>query len=130
MNLSFCHYEMFLLSFVILFALKFLSDIMSTICLLFDGNLSLSFCFQPMCVSYRQYIVGLGFLFGPTLMSFFFPFGPPPWHMQVPRLVVESEVQLQAYATATAMPEASCVCDQRCSLRQHQILNPLNRARY
>ena len=32
-------------------------------------------------------------------------------HIEVPRLGVELEQQLLAYATATAMPDQSCVCD-------------------
>ena len=31
--------------------------------------------------------------------------GLHPWHMEIPRLGVESELQLLAYATATAMPD-------------------------
>ena len=31
-------------------------------------------------------------------------------HMEIPRLGVESEVQLLAYATATAMPDMRCIC--------------------
>ena len=43
---------------------------------------------------------------------FFFAFsGPHPWHMQVPRLGVESELQLQAYTTAMAMPDPSHIYD-------------------
>lgn len=34
-----------------------------------------------------------------------------PWHMKVPGLGVESEVQLQAYTTATAMLDLSCLFD-------------------
>ena len=49
-----------------------------------------------------------------------------PWHMEVPRLGVESELQLLAYATATAMPNPSLIC---CSLQQCGILNPLIEAR-
>ena len=40
--------------------------------------------------------------------SFFFSFcflGPFLWHMEVPNLGVESELQLPAYTTATATPE-------------------------
>ena len=37
--------------------------------------------------------------------------GPQPWHMEVPRLGVESELQLVAYTTATATPHLSCVCN-------------------
>ena len=52
-----------------------------------------------------------------------------PQHMEVPRLGVESELQLLAYATATAMPDLSCVCDLYHSSRQCQNLNPLRKAR-
>ena len=49
--------------------------------------------------------------------------------MEVPRLGVESELLLLAYATATAMPDASCVCSLYHSSRQCQILNQLSEAR-
>ena len=49
--------------------------------------------------------------------------GPHPRHMEVPRLGVESELQLPAYATATAMPDLSCVCDLHHSSWQCWILN-------
>ena len=49
--------------------------------------------------------------------------------MEVRRLGVKSELQLQAYTTATAMPDLRHVCDLSCSLLQHQILNPLSKAR-
>ena len=49
--------------------------------------------------------------------------------MAVPRLGVESELQLQAYTTATAMPALSHTCDLCRSLWQHQILNPLSEAK-
>ena len=49
--------------------------------------------------------------------------------MEVPRLGVESEVQLPAYARAIAMQDPSHVCGLRHSLRQCQILNPLSKAR-
>ena len=37
--------------------------------------------------------------------------GPHSHHMEVPRLGVESELQLPAYATATAMTDPSHICD-------------------
>ena len=37
----------------------------------------------------------------------FFFFGPHLWHMEVPRLGAESELQLPAYTTATAMQDPS-----------------------
>ena len=58
---------------------------------------------------------------------FFFFF---PWlhlqHVEIPRLGVESELQLLAYATATAMPDLSHICDLCHSLGKCQILNPLS----
>ena len=47
--------------------------------------------------------------------------------MLVPRLGVESELQLPAYTTATGDP--SRVCDLHHSSRQPRILNPLSEAR-
>ena len=44
-------------------------------------------------------------------------------------LGVESEVKLPAYATATARPDPSHVCDLHHSSWQRQILNPLREAR-
>ena len=49
--------------------------------------------------------------------------------MEVPRLGVKSELQLPAYATATATPDPSCICNPHCSLWQRQILNPLSEVR-
>ena len=60
-------------------------------------------------------------------LSFFF--GPQTWHIEVPRLGVESELQLPAYATATATQDPSCVCDLHHSSWQHQILDPLSEPR-
>ena len=40
-------------------------------------------------------------------------------HMEVPRLGVESELQLPAYTTATAMPDLSRVYNLHHSSRQH-----------
>ena len=65
-----------------------------------------------------------------SLSFFFFVFlGPQPWHMKIPRLGVESELQLQAYTTDTEMQDPSCVCDLPHSSWQCQILNPLSEAR-
>ena len=49
--------------------------------------------------------------------------------MEVPRLGVESELQLLTYATTTAMRDLSHVCDLHHSSQQCQILNPLSEAR-
>ena len=53
--------------------------------------------------------------------------GLPLWHMEVPRLGVESE--LLAYTTATATWDPRYVCDLHHSSQQSWILNPLSKAR-
>ena len=37
-----------------------------------------------------------------------------PWYMEAPRLGLELELQLPAYATATAMSDPSCICNLHC----------------
>ena len=49
--------------------------------------------------------------------------------MEVTGLGVESELQLLAYAAATATPDLSCLCDLHHSSQQCQILNLLSEAR-
>ena len=59
----------------------------------------------------------------------FFVFsGPHPWHMEVPRLGGESELQLPAYTTATATLDLSRICNPNHSSWQRRILNPLSEA--
>ena len=48
------------------------------------------------------------------------------WHVEVPRLGFQLELQLPSYTTATAMPDLSHVCDHHSS-QQH--LNLLSRTR-
>ena len=45
-----------------------------------------------------------------TFFSLFF-LGLHPWHREVPRLGVQSELHLPAYVTSTAMPDPSDICD-------------------
>ena len=52
---------------------------------------------------------------------------PHPWHKEVPRLGVESELKLLAYAILTW--NQRLICDLHHSLQQHQITNPLSKAR-
>ena len=49
--------------------------------------------------------------------------------MEVPRLGVQSELQLPAYATVTATPDPSCIFDLHHSSWQSGILNPLSETR-
>ena len=72
----------------------------------------------PGCLSIYLFIYLFIYLLGPHLQ-----------HMEVPRLRVESELQLPAYTTATATPDPSGVCDLHRSSWQWQILNPLSEAR-
>ena len=50
-------------------------------------------------------------------------------HMGVPRLGVESELQLLASITATQMPDLSHACSLCHTLQQRRILNPISEAR-
>ena len=49
--------------------------------------------------------------------------------MGVPRLGVESELQMPAYATATAKWDPSHICDPHHSSQQHQIPDLLSQGR-
>ena len=49
--------------------------------------------------------------------------------MEIPRLGVQLEPQLLAYATATATPDLSHVCDLHHSSQQRWIRNPPSEAR-
>ena len=63
------------------------------------------------------------------IYSFIYIFiGSHPWHMEVPRPGVKSELLLLAYATATAMQYLSRTCELCCRLQQHWILNSLSEA--
>ena len=53
-------------------------------------------------------------------------FKAAPWHMKVPRLGVELELQLPAYTTATQDP--SHFCDLHCISWQCHALNPVRGA--
>ena len=61
--------------------------------------------------------------------GFFCFLGSHPWHMEVPRLEVESELRLLAYATATATQDPSHVWNLHHSSWQRQIPDPLSEAR-
>ena len=65
---------------------------------------------------------------GGLFFSFFF-LGSCLLHTEVPRLRVQSELQLPAYTTARAMPDLSHACDLHCGLWQCWALNPLSKVR-
>lgn len=55
--------------------------------------------------------------------------GPHLWHREVPRLGVESELQLLACTTATAVLDQSCIFDRHHSSGKAGSFNPLSEAR-
>ena len=65
-----------------------------------------------------------------VVFFFFFVFlGMLLWHMEAPRLGVESELQLLAYVTATATPDPICDCSLHQSSQQCWIPNLLSETR-
>ena len=87
-------------------------------------------CWLTICMSSLE-----NSLFSSCAFFFFFLvfcsfiFRASPWHMEVPRPGVQSELLLPATATATAVPDPSRVFDLHHSSWQCQILNPLSEAR-
>ena len=66
------------------------------------------------------------------MRSFFFLFlllGLHLWHVEIPRLGGELELQLLVYTTGTATPDLNHTCDLPSSLWQCWIPNPLSEAR-
>ena len=68
------------------------------------------------------------FIFIYFFLSFVF-LGPHLRHMEVPRIGVESELQLLVFATVTATWYLSHVCNLHHSSWQPRILNPLSKTR-
>jgi len=62
----------------------------------------------------------------PPPLFFLVFLGPHQQHVEVPRLGVNSELQLPPYITAIATRDLSQVCDLHRSSWQLQILNPLS----
>ena len=93
-----------------------------------SGFVGVNFSFLSRSNCKDSFFVGMCFLF---LFCFvlFCSLGPHPWHVEVPRLGVQSELQLLVYTPATATQDPSCVCDLHHSSQQCQILNPLSGAR-
>ena len=87
------------------------------------------FVFRVHVFIYRCWVF-LVFVFWGFVFVFVFVFlGPHPWHLEVPRLGIETELQLPAYTKAIATWDPSHVCDLHHSSQQCQILNPLIEAR-
>ena len=113
------------------FTERFMSDIVWPVVLSVTPSVCFSHTAWEVCI-----------IISPT---FFLFLGPHPWHMEVPRLGVESEPQPLTYATATAMPDLRCTAacgsagsfnslsearDGTCILMDTgQVLNPLSHSR-
>ena len=69
------------------------------------------------------------FILSNLTFIYLFIYGHTCSNMEVPRLGVQSELQLPAYATAIATSDLSCVYDLHHSSQQCQVLNPLSEAR-
>ena len=84
-------------------------------------------------VATREYKINICSLLYNLLKALFFFFffflGLHLRHMEVPKLRVQLELWLPAYATTTAMPDPSHVCDLHQSSWQRWTLNPLSEAR-
>ena len=82
-----------------------------------------SFAVHKLLILIRSYMLIYLFIY------LFVFLGPHLWHMEVPRLGVQSKLQLLAYTTATETLDWSHVCNLYHSSQQCQILNPLSQAR-
>ena len=87
-----------------------------------------TFCSSPTTTHLRQLPVCSLFPWALFICGCFCFLGLYLWHIAVPRLGVEFELQLLACAASTAMRDLSCFCDLHHSSWQHWILNPLNEA--
>ena len=82
-------------------------------------------CFPcQTCLWHNLEVLNSSFFF----FFFFFFLRATSQHTEGPRLGVESELQLLAYATATATWDPSHICDLHHSSWQRWILNPLSKA--
>ena len=67
--------------------------------------------------------------FSSFFLIFFIFLGLHLWHIEAPRLGVQSELQPPAYTTATATPDPNHIFDLHHRSWRCQILNPLSEAR-
>ena len=89
---------------------------------------------KPVCPPQKTPVMSIWKLFYFFFFFFFFFFLEPHLlHMEIPRLGVQSELQLPATATATAtataMQDLSRICNLHHRSLQRWIPNPLSKAR-
>ena len=95
------------------------------LCYLYHNNSKLCLCSQKPTQTIHRHKGVLAYFY--YFYHCFVFLGPHPWHMEVPRLGVKSELQLLATATATG--DLGCACDLHPSSWHRQILNSLSKAR-
>ena len=106
------------------FCLSSTAGLLSTIQRILHKRNHIEHSFKVLKLTFKFY------LFVYLCMYLFIYFlGPHLWHMDVPRLGVELELQLLAYPTATEIPDKRCACELHQSPQQRWILKPLNRDR-
>ena len=93
---------------------------------IYDNPTGNNILFFNLDLKHRRFIYFYLFYF--IFLSFALS-GPHPWHMEVPRLGIQSELQSPAYTRAAAMPDPSLVYNLHHSSRQCRILNPPSKAR-
>ena len=100
------------------------------------GDISWFDCISLMIGDVEHFFYVLfGYLYGKMSIfqldfGFFFCFlGLHVQHVEVPKLQVESELQLLACSTASGTWNPSHVCNPHCSSQQCWILNPLSKTR-
>ena len=91
---------------------------------------TLSYDFCPFYPKNATWVCAGLYIFPPSVSFLFFScfLGMHLWHVEVPRLGAESELQLPAYTTATATRNLSLIFYAHSSW-QHRITDPLSKAR-
>ena len=62
-------------------------------------------------------------VFSFSFLFFFFFLGLHLWHIEIPMVGIESELQLPAYTTATAMPDPSQIFNLHHSFQQYWLIH-------
>ena len=85
--------------------------------------------FADLCGALHCFFICMWVCEHPPPPPFFAFLGPQLMHMEVPRLGVKFELQLLAFATATATQYLSHICNLHNSSRQCWIPNPLSNSK-
>ena len=92
----------------------------------YSEHLPTTFTLTLVILMWKVETVFLGVFFFVVFCFLFSLFRPHLWHIDVPRLGVESELRLLTAAAATATRDLSHFCNLHHSWKQHQIPNPMS----